>query len=153
MNQVDITQKDIEFLFQEEVLSQHGEYLIDLLVETIEEKDIRVSDELLESLGYSTFKEGESRGLRVNFFIHGRFIEIRKHKKRKGNTFDTNTNALLFGIHKNRPEKRKMKDTDWYSANAYGSLNRLISILMYELSDTEVARLKGILQNRINRSI
>lgn len=148
----DITQKDIEFLYQNEVLSEHGEYLMDLLAETIQEKKIRVSDELLESLNYRTFREGENRGLRVNFLTYGRFIEIRKHRKKldKKNRFDTNLNASLFGLKEN---KVKHKDTDWYSKNAYGSLNRLISILMYELSDQEVARLKGILQNKINSAV
>lgn len=151
LTMADITQKDIEFLFQEEVLDQHGEYLIDLLVDTIHEKNIRVSDDLLESLSSRTFREGENRGLRVNFLTYGRFIEIRKHRKLgKKNRFDTNLNASLFGLKENKP---RVKDTDWYSKNAYGSLNRLISILMYELSDQEVARLKGILQNRINISI
>lgn len=143
----EFTQKDIEYLFQEEVLDQHGEYMMDLFLDTIEEKNIRVSEDLLESLDYRIFREGENRGLRVNFLNYGRFIEIRKHKKQgKKNLFDTNTNAMLFGLKENKP---KYKDVDWYSKNAYGSLNRLISILMYELSDQEVARLKGILQNRI----
>lgn len=148
----EFTQKDIEYLFQEEVLSQHGEYLIDLLVDTIEEKNIRVSDDLMDMLRYRTFKDGQNRGLRVNFFTYGRFIEIRKHKKKGRNLMDTNTNALLYKVKENTA-KPKPKDTDWYSKNAYGTLNRLISILMYELSDQEVARLKGILQNRINISV
>jgi len=147
----EISQKDIEFLFQEEVLDQHGEYLMDLFVQTIEEKNIRVTDELMESLNYRIFKEGQNRGLRVNFYTYGRFIEIRKHKKKNASQWKTNTNALLFGVKENRPKKGK--DTDWYSANAYGSLNRLISILMNELSSQEVARLKGILQNRINSNV
>jgi adenylate cyclase len=148
----EITQKDIEYLFQEEVLSQHGEYLIDLLVETLQEKNIRVTDELMDVLNYTNFKEGINRGLRVNFFTYGRFIEIRKHKKRGRNLMDTNTNSLLWGIKENRTKPRS-KDTDWYSKNAYGTLNRLISVLMYELSDQEVARIKGILENRINISV
>lgn len=143
----EISQKDIEFLFQEDVLDEHGEYLCDLLVETLEEKNIRVSDELLESINCRTFTEGQNRGLRVNFLVYGRFIEIRKHKKNQTKLSQTNTNALLWGIKENRA--KKPKDTDWYSSNAYGSLNRLISILMNELSDQEVTRLKGILQNRI----
>lgn len=143
----DITIKDIEFLWQEEVLSQHGEFLIDLFVDTIEEKNIRVSDELMDSLNYSAFREGEDRGLRINFFDYGRFIEIRKHKKR--NRMDTNTNQLLWGAKDNSMKKKPAKDVDWYSRNAYGSLNRLIAIVMYELTDQEIDRLKGIIQNRI----
>ena len=142
----DVDNKDIEFLWQEEVLSQHGEFLMDLFQDTITEKNIRVSDDLMDSLNYSSFREGENRGLRINFFEHGRFIEIRKHKKR--NRMDTNTNALLWGAKDNTINK-KMKDVDWYSRNAYGSLNRLISIVMNELSADEINRLKNIIQNRI----
>lgn len=142
----DVDNKDIEFLWQEEVLSQHGEFLMDLFQDTITEKNIRVSDDLMDSLNYSAFREGENRGLRINFFEHGRFIEIRKHKKR--NRMDTNTNAMLWGAKDNTINK-KMKDVDWYSRNAYGSLNRLISIVMNELSADEINRLKNIIQNRI----
>ena len=143
----DIDNKDIEFLWQEEVLSQHGEFLMDLFQDTITEKNIRVSDDLMDSLNYSAFREGEDRGLRINFFEHGRFIEIRKHKKR--NRMDTNTNATLWNAKDNSMNRKKMKDVDWYSRNAYGSLNRLISIVMNELTTEEMNRLKAIIQNRI----
>ncbi len=46
--------KDIEFLFQDEVLSQHGEYLVDLLQEEIERKDLIDKEILVNSLDYST---------------------------------------------------------------------------------------------------
>jgi hypothetical protein len=144
----EISQKDIEFLFQEEVLSQHGEFLIDLLTETLEEKNIRVTDDLLESLNYQVSRQGQDRILKVNFFDYGRFIEIRKHKTKQQNRMDVNTNRLLWGVKENK--LKKGKDTDWYSKNAYGSLNRLISILMNELSKEEITRLKGILENRVN---
>jgi hypothetical protein len=143
----DIDNKDIEFLWQEEVLSQHGEFLMDLFQDTITEKNIRVSDDLMDSLNYSAFREGEDRGLRINFFEHGRFIEIRKHKKR--NRMDTKTNETLWNAKDNSMSRKKMKDVDWYSRNAYGSLNRLISIVMNELSTEEMNRLKNIIQNRI----
>lgn len=142
----DVT-KDIEWLWQEEVLDQHGEFLMDLFQDTIAEKNIRVSDDLSLSLDYRIFREGNDRGLRVKFLTYGRFIEIRKHKKR--NSMDTKTNALLWNAKDNTMQRRKMKDVDWYSRNAYGSLNRLISIVMYELTDQEINRLKGIIQNRI----
>lgn len=141
--------KDIELLWQEEVLDQHGEFLLDLLQDTISEKNIRVTDDLLESLNYRIFTEGNDRGLRINFLTYGRFIEIRKHKKR--NRMDTNTNVLLWNAKDNSMKARKMKDVDWYSRNAYGSINRLIAIVMNELTDDEINRLKGIIQNRIQQ--
>jgi hypothetical protein len=145
---VEISQKEIEFLFQEEVLSQHGEYLIDLLVDTLEEKNIRVSDDLLSSLNYSVSRQGEDRILKVNFFDYGRFIEIRNHKRKKERKWEINTNRMIWRMKENKAKKQK--NTDWYSKNAYGSLNRLVSILMNELSDHEISRLKNIIENRVN---
>jgi|GEM_PF-971002 hypothetical protein len=147
-----ITDKDIEFLFQEEVLDQHGEYLLDLFVESIEQKNIKVSEDLLESLNYKVTRTGNDRVLNVSFLTYGRFIEIRRHKMNKSRSKDVNTNSLIWG-HKQNSLNKKAKDVDWYSKNSFGSLNRLISILMYELGDEERARLIGILRNRENNEV
>lgn len=144
------TREDIEFLFQEEVLSQHGEFVVDLLQDTLEEKNIIFEGNLHEILDYDTFKQGVQRGVRFSFFDYGRFIEIRKHKKKS--KMDVNTNSLIWGIRENSM-KKKPKDTDWYSKNVYGSLNRLIGVLMNEFSDHEIERLKKIITNRIDLKI
>lgn len=144
------TREDIEFLFQEEVLSQHGEFVVDLLQDTLEEKNIIFEGNLHKILDYDTFKRGVQRGLRISFFDYGRFIEIRKHKKQS--KMDVNTNRLIWGIRENSM-KKKPKDTDWYSKNVYGSLNRLIGVLMNEFSDHEIERLKKIIANRIDLKI
>ncbi|MDD2799374.1 MAG: hypothetical protein PHV20_12350 [Bacteroidales bacterium] len=142
------TNKEIEFLFQQEVLDQHGEYLLDLFVESIEGKNIRMTDELLESLNYKVTRSGNDWVLNVSFFTYGRFLEIRSHKMKKKQKDNVNTNALVWG-HKNTM-KKKTKNVDWYSKNAFGAMNRLISILMYELGDKERERLVGILKNRVS---
>lgn len=141
----EFSEKDIEFLFQEEVLDQHGEYLLNLFGDTIQKKKIRESDELLQSLDYKISKSGNDRVLKIAFETYGRFIEIRRHKKQ--NKFDVNTNQLLWGGRQNTMNK-KSKNVDWYSRNAFGSLNRLLSILSNEFSEETIARLKGILENR-----
>ncbi|RNC65693.1 hypothetical protein [Proteiniphilum sp. X52] len=145
------TREDIEFLFQEEVLSQHGEFVVDLLQDTLEKKKIIFEGDLHDILDYETFKRGIQRGLRISFFDYGRFIEIRKHKK-KPSKMETNTNQLIWGIKENTM-KKKPKDVSWYSKNVYGSLNRLIGILMYEFTDYELARLKKIITNKIETSL
>lgn len=142
----EFSDKDIEFLFQEEVLDQHGEFLMDLFEDSITRKNVRESDELLESIDYKVSKRGKNRVLTIMFEQYGRFIEIRMHKRKK-NKFSVNTNQLLWGS-KDNSMKKKSKNVDWYSKNAYGSLNRLISMLMNDLSEKEIARLKGILENR-----
>ena len=48
-----------------------------------------------------------------------------------------------------KQNRRAMKkNTQWYAKNMFGGLNRLISRVMYGLSDREIERLKGILENR-----
>lgn len=140
--------QDIEFLFQDEVLSQHGEYLIDLLQESLQEKKIFFEGNLYNALKYEVFKKGEQRGLRLSFLDYGRFIEIRRHKGKS--KMSTNTNQLLWRIKENTMRK---KNTNWYSKNVYGSLNRLIGILMYEFTDYEIERLKKSITNKIETSL
>lgn len=140
--------KDIEFLFQDEVLSQHGEYLVDLLQESLQEKKIFFEGNLYNALKYEVFKKGEQRGLRLSFLDYGRFIEIRRHKGKS--KMSTNTNQLLWRIKENTMRK---KNTNWYSKNVYGSLNRLIGILMYEFTDYEIERLKKSITNKIETSL
>ncbi|MEI8366067.1 MAG: hypothetical protein WCF65_06585, partial [Parachlamydiaceae bacterium] len=139
--------KEIEFLFQQEVLDQHGEYLLDLFVESIEGKNIRVSDELLESLHYKVTRRGNDWVLNVSFLMYGRFLEIRSSKLKRKRKDEVNTNSLIWG-HKQNSMKKRPKNVDWYSKNAFGAMNRLIGILMYELGDQERERLIGILKNR-----
>lgn len=140
--------RDIEFLFQDEVLSQHGEYLVDLLQESLQEKKIFFEGNLYNALKYEVFKKGEQRGLRLSFLDYGRFIEIRRHKGKS--KMSTNTNQLLWRIKENTMRK---KNTNWYSKNVYGSLNRLIGILMYEFTDYEIERLKKSITNKIETSL
>jgi hypothetical protein len=141
---------DIELLFVKEVLDQWGDDdLIDSLHDSIVEKKLRLTDELLESLQSRVTMEGKNPKLTVKFMTYGRFIEIiNKRKQREG----VNTNALLFGLKENRTQKKR-KNTDWYSKNAYGLLNKLISRLSYEYSEHEVKRLKGILEYQKQRGM
>lgn len=141
---------DIELLFIEEVLDQWGnEDLVETLYDSVVSKKLRDSDELLDSLQAKVGKEGNNPKLTVKFMSYGRALEIRfKRKKEK----DVNTNVLLFGAKENKPNKRR-KNADWYSKNAYGLLNKLISRLSYEYSDEEVKRLKGILEHQKQRSV
>ena len=142
-----ISENDIVMLYQQEVLDMHGEYLLDLFVESIESKNIRVSDELMDSLSYKVTRSGNGWVLNVGCKQYGRFLEIRRHKMNRKREKPVNVNVLLWGHKENRMSKRG-KDVDWYSKNAFGAMNRLIGILMYELGDKERERLVGILKRR-----
>lgn len=141
--------EDIEFLFQEEVLGQHGEYLMDILQEAIEEKNLIDKGILRDSLDYEVVSIGRLKRLSIKFPNYGRYIEIGKHRRRS--KMDINTNRDIWGIREN--SMRRKKNTDWYTKNAYKSTNRLIGMLMYEFTEQEIARLKRIIANRINLTI
>ncbi|WP_270436342.1 hypothetical protein [Candidatus Bacteroides intestinigallinarum] len=135
--------KELKTLFIEEELSQHGEWLCDILTEAIETRKLMQTDALHDSIDYKTFHDGENPGLKVSFFSYGRAFEIAGNKK---NRHQVDTNRMVWGMKANRNPVKK--NTRWYAKNMYGGLNRLISRVMYGLSDAEIARLKGILENR-----
>ena len=137
---------EVELLFIQEVLDQHGEYLADLLTDDVEKKRLRKKDELLSSIHYKVTKYGIDPVLQVSFMSYGRAIEIAWHKRSQNTKkWVTDTNKEVWGI--NRRKKRK-KNTLWYARNVYGSQNRLISILSNEFTNEEQARLKNILHQQ-----
>ena len=138
---------DIEDLFVREILDTHGEYIVDLLQDSIEEKNLRITDELLESLDYKVVKRGGDYVLQISFLSYGRAVEIQYFKsKRIRRENRENNKSMDF-------RRAKKKDTRFYAKNVYGSINRLLGRMSSEYSDQEIARLKGILENRINTSL
>ena len=148
---------EIEDLFVREVLDTHGEYIVDLLQESIESKKLRLTDELLESLDYKVRKSSNGYSLEVSFLTYGRFIEInffkskaiRKHYLQEAGDIKR---LRISGNSSENFRRLKKKDTRFYAKNVYGSINRLLGRMSSEYSDQEIARLKGILQNRITSS-
>jgi hypothetical protein len=141
---------EIELLFIERCLEQHGEMVCDLLREQIEGKDLRITDDLLDSIDFKVSKYGINPVLLISFFAYGRFIEINwfKRKSQNSKSIAVNTNRVIWGIHENRKRTGKKKDTRWYSKTAYGTINHLLSVLSTNFSDTERDKLKQILQIR-----
>ena len=138
---------DIEDLFVREILDTHGEYIVDLLQDSIEEKKLRITDELLESLDYKVVKREGDYVLQISFLSYGRAVEIQyfksKRVRRENREKQKSTDFRLA----------KKKDTRFYAKNVYGSINRLLGRMSSEYGDQEIARLKGILENRINTSL
>lgn len=132
---------DIKLLFIEEELSQFGEELCDALSDAITKQKLIESGSLLDSLNYSSFKEGNNPGQRMSFYSYGRCVDMAGYKRNK---IQVDTNREVWSIRSNTNKKNR-----WYARNMYGGLNRLISRVMYGLSDYEIERLKGILENRI----
>ena len=138
---------EVKLLYIEEELSQHGEWLADVLTEAIERGKLKNTGTLLDSINYESFKEDGNPGVRFSFMSYGRAVDIQAYKKSK---HKVNTMEVAWGMKENRDSERKKKNRwkRWYASNMYSGYYKLVSRLMYELSDLEIARLKGILANR-----
>jgi hypothetical protein len=141
---------EIELLFIERTLEDHGKMVCDLLREQIQSKDLRLSDDLLNSISSKVSKYGLNPVLLIDFFVYGRFIEINWFKRRTQNSsvVTVNTNRLLWGIHENRKKGKGKKNTRWYSKTAYGTINHLLAVLSNSFSDAERDKLKQLLENK-----
>lgn len=144
------TREDIKFLFQEEVLKKHGNYLMKLLRESIKEKELISTGDLLDIIDFEVVRDGINWNLNFSFYDYGRFIEINRNKHKRASRFDFNVNKEIWGIKENSMKRKK---TDWYTRNMYGALNRLIGTLMYEFTEEEIARIKRKLETKIEITI
>jgi hypothetical protein len=137
---------DVEQLFIKEILDQHGEFLTDLFVDSIQSKKLEDTGTLLNAISYKVEKRGNNFVLNFQFPDYGRFVEIRFHKsKNTQKLLQLNTNRKLWNIRGKDKPKKKSKDARWYTKNVYGSQNKLISRLGTEFTEQEITRLKNII--------
>ena len=134
---------EVEALFVKETLDNHGEYICDLLTESIERLGLKQTDDLLNSIDYKVERRGEDFVLSISFLSYGRAVEILSNKSRR-----KRRKEKLNPISKKQFRRAKQKDTRFYAKNVYGSINRLLGKMSSEYSDAEIERLKGILQSR-----
>lgn len=134
--------EELKLLFIEEELLQHGEWLTDVLTDAIEKRKLRRTDDLLHSVNYSAFKEGKNPGLRFSFLSYGRAVDIAAYKQ---NRHKVDTMRDIWGQKQNTMKK---KNNRWYAQSMYSGYYKLVSRIMYGLSDLEIERLKGILEAR-----
>lgn len=141
--------EDVKLLFIQEELSQHGEWLSDLLAEIIEKRRLVRTRKMVDSIKYSAFMENDAPGLRFSFMSYGRALDMQGYKK---NRHQVDAKSIVWGEKQNRM-KLKGKNMRWYASNMYAGYYRLVSRIMYGLSDREIERLKGILEERKNNSV
>lgn len=113
-----------------------------MLTEAIEKRKLRRTDDLLHSVNYSAFKEGKNPGLRFSFLSYGRAVDISAYKQ---NRHKVDTMRDIWGQKRNTMKK---KNNRWYARSMYSGYYKLVARIMYGLSDIEIERLKGILENR-----
>jgi hypothetical protein len=134
----DISYKEID-LFVREELSQHGEWLVDRFVEALEKGGHMVSGDLIDSFDYRTGSEGGVQTLTVSFFTYGRITEAAARKRKQKQAW-AKKNGEIWGKKNHRPKK-----VQWYNKNRYGGYGRLIRRLTAGMSDAELQRIRGIL--------
>lgn len=139
--------EELKLLYIEEELSQHGEWLADLLTEVIGRQRLKDTGALQDSINYSAFKDGKNPGLRFEFLSYGRALDISGYRE---NRHKVNVMSDIWGQKQNTMGKRRNR---WYAKNMYAGYYKLVSRIMYGLSDLEIERLKGILENRKNATI
>ena len=128
--------QELDLWIQEE-LSQHGEWLIDRFIDALERNKNVDSGNLIDSFDYRTSQEQGAQVLTVSFPLYGRLAEVRSSRLRK-----SGTNQDTW----RRKHNHKPKKVQWYNKNRYAGYGRLIRRLTAGMSDAELKRIRGILE-------
>lgn len=140
----DPTYQEIDLFIREE-LSQHGEWLVDRFIEALERGGNVDTGALAESFDYRTATEQGAQILTVSFLTYGRLAEIRSRRSRKAATVTAESasgrNRSVWARKNHRPKR-----VQWYNRNRYAGYGRLIRRLTAGMSESELQRLHGILE-------
>ena len=140
---MDASYKELDLWIREE-LSQHGEWLVDRFVEALERNRNVDTGALVDSMDYrTTTGPGGSAQLDVTFNLYGRLAEVRSRRLRK-----QATNSEVWAQKNHRPKK-----VEWYNRNRYAGYGRLIRRLTAGMSDAELQRIRGILEEARQRML
>ena len=146
MQMEEASYKEIELFIREE-LSQHGEWLVDRFAEALEKNGNIDTGTLLESLNYETGRgPGGSQTLAVSFETYGRAMEIAGRKRRQKAAW-AKKNGDTWG----KRNHGKRKKVEWYNRNRYAGYGRLIRRLTAGMSDHELQRIRGIIEEQKRR--
>jgi len=137
----DPTYQELDLWIQEE-LSQHGEWLIDRFIDALERNKNVDSGNLIDSFDYRTSQEQGAQVLTVSFPLYGRLAEVRSRRLRK-----SGTNRDTW----QRKHNHKPKKVQWYNKNRYAGYGRLIRRLTAGMSEAELKRIRGILEEARQR--
>lgn len=132
--------KEIELFIREE-LSQHGEWLIDRFVDALERGGHVLSGDLIDSFDYGITSTGTDGGVEmtISFLTYGRLTEIMARRRKRNRTADSNR-SQAFSSRNHRPKK-----VEWYNRNRYAGYGRLIRRIAAGMSQQELQRIRGIL--------
>ena len=144
-------ESEVKLLYIEEQLSRHGKWLCDVFTSVLSDNHNIVTGDLQSSVNYAQLTDRGTPSLRFNFLSYGRAFEIAGYKKRNRLKSKVDTMQIAWGEKENR--RPSGKRTKWYAPNMYGGYYKLVSKLMYGLSEMEIERLKDIIQQRKQQDI
>lgn len=133
---------DVKLVFIREALEEHGQWLRDLLAEEVEKKRLVQSGELAASVATAPVGDDRAPGVGFAFATHGRFVDINAYKV---NRHKVDAKEIAWGMKANKVNRKGAK-VKWYAKNQYQGYYKLVSKIMYGLSEHEIERIKKTLQ-------
>lgn len=139
---MDASYKELD-LWIREVLWQHGEWLVDRFIEALERGHNIDTGNLVDSFDYrvSAGSPGGAQVLDVTFPLYGRLAEVRSRRASRSGRFPRSGNSQAWAKKNHRPKR-----VQWYNKNRYAGYGRLIRRLTAGMSEAELKRIRGILE-------
>jgi hypothetical protein len=135
----DVSDKEIQQWISEE-LKQHGTFLVDRFVAALDKNKNVDTGALRSSFSQSVAFTPDGITLTLQFFTYGRYIEIAARRRKKHKEWEKKNGQVWNGTN------RKPKKVQWYNKNRYAGYGRLIRTLTAGMSDAELQRIRGIIE-------
>jgi hypothetical protein len=167
--------QQIKLTFIRQCLQKHGEWLKGVFLQVLTKNQHIKTSELVNSIHFEVNGNDTINKLEFTFLDYGRFFDIAAYAahKKKNNDWNANINKMLWGINSNSARKKSKrllnpfynpgggklgadgqkntkfitKTNKWYARTMYGGFGKLVSALMYGLSDEVLTQLKAELEN------
>lgn len=172
MAEVNIQEIKLEFIHRE--LEKHGEWLKGVFLQVLTKNQHIKTSGLINSIKFNVTGNDMAHTLAFTFTDYGRFFDIAAYAahQRKNNDWNAHINKILWGINSNSERKKSKrllnpfyvsgggqlgsdgqkntkfirKTNKWYARTMYGGFGKLVSALMYGLSDEVLAQIKQELE-------
>ena len=138
---MEYTEKEIQTFVMEQ-LKEHGEWLTRRFREALEKNKNRETGTLIGSMqgkGFSVKPEADGATLAIDILEYGRLMEIGGRRRRIAAR-----NHDVWG----KKNRAKGKKTLWYNKNRYGGYGYLVRSLSAGMSDAELQRIRGIIEEQ-----
>lgn len=134
---------DLKIAFVHKVLADYMQEVIVAMRRQIIRRDVRVTDELLNSLAYKVYQQAAQGNANLNFAEWGRMIDMGVGRAHPLSGLTATAEAIAEKSDKHTGRKPKKI----YSPIAYGKLNGLIGDLLYGFTEETMAVLKQNIDN------